>query len=161
MGDDLYTNPSIGGFVLRMMGTVLCTEVWFYTMHRLLHSKLLYKQIHSVHHQYTGPSCLESAYVHPAEFLLNSFTVFFIGPLVTGMGLVQTFQWLWMVTFLQVHDHSGYFFPFLPPVLMHDYHHQRFRCCFGVLGLVDGICKTDGNFGDFVEQHKYGKNEQE
>ena len=81
--------PSIGRFLLTMVANVLCTEIWFYSMHRTLHSNtLLYRWIHKLHHSYKTPSCLESAYVHPIEFMLNSFTVLLIGPLVTGAPLI-------------------------------------------------------------------------
>ena len=65
---------------------------------------------------------------------------------------------MWTVTFLQVHDHSGYWFPFLPRVLMHDYHHQSMDCCYGVLGLLDGIFHTDGAFPEFVKAHEEQSN---
>jgi sterol desaturase/sphingolipid hydroxylase (fatty acid hydroxylase superfamily) len=151
--------PTIGRFVLTMVANVLCTEIWFYAIHRQLHSnKLLYRWIHKLHHSYKAPSCLESAYVHPIEFMLNSFTVLLIGPLVTGAPLMTWWMWMWTATFLQVHDHSGYWFPFLPRVLMHDYHHQRIDCCYGILGLLDGMFHTDGGFLEFVNAHEEESN---
>jgi sterol desaturase/sphingolipid hydroxylase (fatty acid hydroxylase superfamily) len=147
--------PSMGRFAVTLLVHVLCTEVWFYGMHRLLHSnRFLYSNVHALHHSYKAPSCLESAYVHPVEFSLNSFTVFFIGILVTGAPLILCGMWLWTVTFLQVHDHSGYWLPFLPSALMHDYHHQAGTCCYGVLGMIDGILKTEGNFQAFVQEKR-------
>ena len=152
----VYDIPSIGQFALTIVGHVLCTEIWFYWIHRSLHfNKWLHRKVHSIHHKYKAPSCLESVYVHPVEFLLNSFPVLLVGALVTGAHLVTLWMWLWMATFLQVHDHSGYWLPFLPRVLMHDYHHQNVDFCFGILGLMDAIFGTEGGFQEFVRKHEH------
>ena len=37
---------------------------------------------------------------------------------------------------------------------MHDYHHQKIDCCYGVLGLLDGMFRTDGGFPEFVNEHE-------
>lgn len=151
--------PTIGHFVLTVVIHVGCNEIWFYTMHRALHSPTMYGAVHKLHHTYKAPCCLESAYVHPIEFLMIAFTVFLIGPLVAGAPLITWLIWMGTVTFLQVHDHSGYWFPFFPKALMHDYHHQRTDCCFGLLGLLDGIFGTVGGFSEFVKaQEKKCKN---
>jgi hypothetical protein len=75
--------PSVGRFAALFVMQVLCTEVWFYGVHRLLHSnKWLYENVHSKHHSYHSPSCLESVYVHPLEFMMNSFMCVIVAPMV-------------------------------------------------------------------------------
>ena len=153
--DDIMSVPSLATFVVSMLVHIVCVEVWFYASHRFLHgTPWIYKHVHSLHHSYKAPSCLESVYVHPVEFVVQSFAVFLVGPLVTGAPLIVLWVWMGLVTFLQVHDHTGYWFPFLPRVLMHDYHHQAFNCCYGVLGSKDAIFQTDKGFATFVEKHE-------
>ena len=145
--------PSLGRYAGTIVVHVLCVEVWFYVVHRMFHAnRWLYSKIHSLHHSYKAPSCLESVYVHPIEFALQSFAVLWIGPLLTCPPIILLWMWIGMVTFLQVHDHSGYWLPFLPRVLMHDYHHQQVNCCYGVTGLLDGILRTDGKFSSYIDQ---------
>ncbi|KAK2428503.1 sterol 4-alpha-methyl-oxidase 2-2 [Trifolium repens] len=103
----------------------------FYWGHRILHTKWLYKHVHSVHHEYATPFGLTSEYAHPAEILFLGFATIF-GPAITGPHLITL--WLWMV--LRVLEtgeaHSGYHFPWSPSNFFplyggtdfHDYHHR-------------------------------------
>ncbi|GFP91194.1 methylsterol monooxygenase 2-2 [Phtheirospermum japonicum] len=115
----------------------------FYWGHRILHTKWLYKHVHSVHHEYATPFGLTSEYAHPAEILFLGFATI-VGPAITGPHLITL--WLWMVLRVleTVEAHCGYHFPwslsnFLPlyggSVLLHlfsllfsadfhDYHHR-------------------------------------
>lgn len=45
-------------------------EVHFYLVHRLIHTPLLYKHVHSVHHNSVNPSPWSSLSMHPVEHLL-------------------------------------------------------------------------------------------
>ncbi|KAG6432897.1 hypothetical protein SASPL_104487 [Salvia splendens] len=61
----------------------------FYWGHRILHTKWLYKHVHSVHHEYATPFGLTSEYAHPAEILFLGFAT------ILGPHLITL--WLWMV----------------------------------------------------------------
>nr|VDD17146.1 unnamed protein product [Brassica rapa] len=113
----------------------------FYWGHRILHTKWLYKTVHSVHHEYATPFGLTSEYAHPAEILFLGFATI-VGPALTGPHLITL--WLWMVLRVleTVEAHCGYHFPwslsnFLPLyggsleskiysrfADFHDYHHR-------------------------------------
>eukprot|EP00249_Psilotum_nudum_P011905 c23455_g1_i4 orf=371-1264(-) len=103
----------------------------FYWGHRILHTKWLYKHVHSVHHEYATPFGLTSEYAHPAEILFLGCATFF-GPAITGPHLVTL--WLWMILRVleTVEAHCGYDFPwslskFIPlygGADFHDYHHR-------------------------------------
>ncbi|XP_057772404.1 methylsterol monooxygenase 2-2-like [Salvia miltiorrhiza] len=103
----------------------------FYWGHRILHTKWLYKHVHSVHHEYATPFGLTSEYAHPAEILFLGFATI-LGPAITGPHLVTL--WLWMVLRVleTVEAHCGYHFPwslsnYLPlygGADFHDYHHR-------------------------------------
>lgn len=61
----------------------------------------MYQNVHYLHHTYTSPSCFESVYVHPIEFILNSYTLLFIGPLITGTTSLFVFYiWIGLCSFL-------------------------------------------------------------
>ncbi|WJX93677.1 Methylsterol monooxygenase 2-2 [Trifolium repens] len=103
----------------------------FYWGHRILHTKWLYKHVHSVHHEYATPFGLTSEYAHPAEILFLGFATI-LGPAVTGPHLITL--WLWMVLRVleTVEAHCGYHFPWSPSNFLplyggadfHDYHHR-------------------------------------
>nr|VDD08282.1 unnamed protein product [Brassica rapa] len=114
----------------------------FYWGHRILHSKWLYKNVHSVHHEYATPFGLTSEYAHPAEILFLGFATI-VGPALTGPHLITL--WLWMVLRVleTVEAHCGYHFPwslsnflplyggslenlkaFIDCADFHDYHHR-------------------------------------
>ncbi|CAN6981399.1 unnamed protein product [Brassica rapa subsp. trilocularis] len=103
----------------------------FYWGHRILHSKWLYKNVHSVHHEYATPFGLTSEYAHPDKILFLGFATI-VGPALTGPHLITL--WLWMVLRVleTVEAHCGYHFPwslsdFLPlygGADFHDYHHR-------------------------------------
>lgn len=40
-------------------------DVGFYILHRLLHTKYLYKRIHKIHHEWKSPIAVISIYSHP------------------------------------------------------------------------------------------------
>ncbi|PPD94744.1 hypothetical protein GOBAR_DD08280 [Gossypium barbadense] len=82
----------------------------FYWGHRVLHTKWLYKHVHSVHHEYATPFGLTSEYAHPAEILFLGFATI-VGPAITGPHLITL--WLWMVLRVleTVEAHCGYHFP--------------------------------------------------
>jgi sterol desaturase/sphingolipid hydroxylase (fatty acid hydroxylase superfamily) len=75
-------------------------EFHFYCIHRLIHTPLLYKWVHSVHHNSVNPSPWSSLSMHPVEhllywsdslihFILPSHPVLFLYNLqITGTGAV-------------------------------------------------------------------------
>ncbi|MEO6028028.1 MAG: sterol desaturase family protein [Candidatus Binatia bacterium] len=52
------------------LGYLLCFEVYFYALHRLLHVRGVYRWIHVVHHRSMSPSALSGLAFHPVEALL-------------------------------------------------------------------------------------------
>ncbi|KAL2523730.1 Methylsterol monooxygenase 2-2 [Abeliophyllum distichum] len=103
----------------------------FYWGHRILHTKWLYKHVHSVHHEYATPFGLTSEYAHPAEILFLGFATI-VGPAITGSHLITLCLWMVLRVLETVEAHCGYHFPlslsnFLPlygGADFHDYHHR-------------------------------------
>ncbi|KFK43051.1 hypothetical protein AALP_AA1G071800 [Arabis alpina] len=123
--------PSWKEVAAQLLFYFIIEDFVFYWGHRILHSKWLYKNVHSVHHEYATPFGLTSEYAHPAEILFLGFATI-VGPALTGPHLITL--WLWMVLRVleTVEAHCGYHFPwslsnFLPlygGADFHDYHHR-------------------------------------
>jgi Delta7-sterol 5-desaturase len=64
------TPPSLGRIVLEVVLVVLSFEAYFYVVHRLLHTRTLFRSIHSVHHRSKTPTVLSALSLHPVEALL-------------------------------------------------------------------------------------------
>ncbi|CAM6100012.1 unnamed protein product [Calypogeia fissa] len=123
--------PSWKVVSLQIFSYFILEDFIFYWGHRVLHTKWLYKHIHSVHHEYATPFGLTSEYAHPAEILFLGFATIF-GPAITGPHLLTLWLWVSVRVLETVEAHCGYDFPwslsrFLPiygGADFHDYHHR-------------------------------------
>lgn len=120
---------------------VLAVEVLFYYSHRILHIPYLYKRIHKIHHRWTSPMSISTTYCHPIEhFVANLMTIILAGYIA---GLSHSALRVWHIFSLlnaMIVAHGGYRWPFYNN--MHDLHHVRFECNYGVLGVLDDIHGT-------------------
>ncbi len=65
---DFAENPWTLAFVALVVPII--HEFHFFCIHRLIHTPLLYKWVHSVHHNSVNPSPWSSLSMHPVEHLL-------------------------------------------------------------------------------------------
>ncbi|CAN1329182.1 Methylsterol monooxygenase 2-2, partial [Linum perenne] len=123
--------PSWRVVLPQIMFFFILEDFVFYWGHRILHTKWLYKHVHSVHHEFATPFGLTSEYAHPAEILFLGFATI-IGPAITGPHLSTLWLWVTLRVLETVEVHSGFHFPwslsnFLPlygGADFHDYHHR-------------------------------------
>ncbi|CAM0871049.1 unnamed protein product [Alopecurus aequalis] len=123
--------PSAGEVVAQMTVFLLVEDYLGYWIHRLLHTKWGYDNIHRVHHEFSAPVGYAAPYAHWAEVLILGVPSF-TGPAIVPCHI--TTLWLWFVVrhIEAVEIHSGFNFPFNPTRLIpfyggaehHDYHHR-------------------------------------
>lgn len=116
----------------------LMEDTWHYWGHRALHSKLMYKRIHKMHHKYAAPFGITAEYAHPIEVAFTGTgtvgSPLLLAYLGADMHLLTVSLWISLRLIQAIDSHSGYDFPFslchLFPMWAgadhHDDHHHYF-----------------------------------
>lgn len=143
---------------------VFWDDFLYYWMHRAMHSKLLYKRVHAVHHRMHAPWAISAHYMHPVEFVLTG-TLALSGPLIFGAHIYEVWLYIGFRQFIAADGHAGWDFPWNPMRLFpfyngpgyHDYHHAKFRGNYsGFLEYLDGVF---GTYARGYEDYRWGEAE--
>jgi sterol desaturase/sphingolipid hydroxylase (fatty acid hydroxylase superfamily) len=119
-------------------------EIHFFCIHRLIHSPLLYKYVHSVHHNSINPSPWSSLSMHPVEHLLYFGEMFWhlilpTNPVVAVNGHIG-FDRLELTETTALDSHA----------YVHYLHHKYFEVNYG----GDGLIPLDKWFGSWHDGTK-------
>lgn len=147
--------PTYGVMLKTLAVFILSNEFLFYWVHRVLHSKLLYKHIHKKHHEFSASVGYAAEYAHPLEgAVANQFCTLwglFVYPLVFRSRCHPMAFFVSLGQRLQeaYHGHSGYcfsissnekqswlssiFFGMNRQTAHHDFHHTHNQGNFGSL----------------------------
>ena len=141
-------------FFFSILFTILFHDAYFYWMHRLMHTKLLFKTFHQVHHLSTNPSPFAAFSFHPLEAILEA-GILPILVVILPLHPLAILTFIFFMTFLNVLGHLGYeLYPstFVASSLTnwnntsfhHNMHHQKFNCNYGLyFNWWDKIFKTN------------------
>lgn len=154
----------VWGVIAAVVGLVLLNDLWFYTVHRALHTRWLFKHVHWVHHRSVDVTPLTSYSFHVVEALLITSWLIPAALLVPiHMPALIATQLIGLINNLMAH--LGFeLFPrwwVRSPVLrwsntatFHSLHHQYSRGNYGLFTrLWDRLFGTelDGYEAAFVE----------
>jgi sterol desaturase/sphingolipid hydroxylase (fatty acid hydroxylase superfamily) len=145
--------PGVGRVAWEVVLYVVLFDGYFYGLHRLLHTRLLYRRIHAVHHRSRAPTVVTALAFHPLEALL----VFGFMPVAMWLVPIHLVSVAAVSVFLSgsiALAHCGYeiFPPWWErvPVLgwyvtprVHDAHHVHRSCNFSAtLAIFDRVFGT-------------------
>ena len=152
--------PGPGQVLLQLAGIILVLELAFYSVHRALHHKQLFRRIHRVHHEFRKPTGIATHYVHYLEHLFGNLLPVFLGPVLLGAHPFVIMLWVVIAVFNAIHTHGGYAIPGLVYAHDHDFHHYRLRGNYGSLGLLDALLRTNREFqAEIRASQRVGQNE--
>ncbi|MGR9202131.1 sterol desaturase family protein [Rhizobium leguminosarum] len=139
---------------LLTLAVPLIHEFHFFCVHRLIHTPLLYKWVHSVHHNSVNPSPWSSLSMHPVEHLLY-FAATFYHLIIPSHPLIAMYQ-LNYAGFGAVPGHVGFDKMELSEntavdshAYIHYLHHKYFEVNYG-----DGLIPIDKWLGTFHDGSK-------
>ena len=136
---------------------LVVNETTFYYAHRALHQGRLYRLIHKKHHEFTAPYALAALHAHPVELLVADLIPFSLGFILFNPHIFFMFLWVTAASLGTQTHHSGYRLPWIASFDeqpdFHDFHHQRFDCCYGAVGWFDKLHGTD----KLYNEHKAAK----
>jgi len=118
--------------LLHLVAFALIQDTIFYWSHRVLHTRWLFKHIHSKHHRFRFIRPVVAEYAHPIENTLN-FLAFFAGPVLLGTPWLTLQIWVVVRMIETLEAHSGYTFTAISD--RHSFHH---------------LYATKGVYGSFV-----------
>lgn len=122
---------SFGYFVLSVAVIAVVHDTYYYFAHRAMHSRLLFRHVHRIHHEFTNPTPFASYAFHPFEAVIELAV---IGALLLVMPIHLWAVGVYYVIFtaLNVVSHLG--FELYPAWVSrwfitsahHNLHHTRF-----------------------------------
>ena len=124
-------------------------DLHFYMVHRLIHSRLLYRTVHRVHHNNVNPGPWSGLAMHPLEHMLY-FSVVLLHWVVPSHPLHAIFDLL-HAALTPAPGHAGFDRIVLGDgtavevhCFEHYLHHKYFECNY-----ADGVIPIDKRFGTF------------
>jgi Delta7-sterol 5-desaturase len=141
----LYLNVHAYGWTYLWLSTaalIFLHDAWFYWTHRAMHTKLLFRHVHRVHHMSHNPTPWAAFAFHPLEAVVEG-AIFPLLVIVMPLHPLAAAIWLMYMTLMNVFGHLGY--EVLPPGFVrhklfrwhntsvhHNMHHSRFHCNYGL-----------------------------
>jgi len=144
----LYSDPlqlGWGYLIASFFATIIIHDAYFYWMHRFLHTKLMFKAAHLIHHKSTNPTPFAALAFHPIEAIFEAAIIYILAFSLPLHGFVLIAFLLFMFVY-NVYGHLGWeIYPkwfraswmgrWLNTSTAHNAHHQYFRGNYGLYFL--------------------------
>ena len=110
--------------------------IWFYFIHRLMHTRLLWNTVHKIHHQIIDTNPYTALYCHFIEHLVLNLMSVFIGPIIFPSTQIALKIWFHMTTLSTINAHNS-----ISRIKKqtHDIHHMFYKYNFGTGVVLDKL----------------------
>ncbi|XP_047044154.1 very-long-chain aldehyde decarbonylase GL1-10-like [Lolium rigidum] len=123
--------PSAGQTAAQLVVYLLVQDYVYYWIHRVQHTRWVYRKAHRVHHEFSAPFGFVAQYAHWADVLLLGVPAM-AGPAIAPCHMTTLWLWFAMLQLIAIDVHSGFDFPLNPTKLIpfyggaqyHDHHHR-------------------------------------
>lgn len=149
--------PSLEIILLQVVWAYICTDFWFYWMHRLLHTSLFYIPVHKQHHEFHITIGWAAEYAHPLELLLGNIFPVVFAPVVFRYHYFVFAVWVGIAMMGTTFGHSGFKVPVAMSSGFHDFHHTHNTGNYGSMPYWDRICGSDRDYRRFLEKGRSEK----
>lgn len=130
----LIENP-----IVYFFSWIIATDLMFYTMHYIFHYPWLYKNFHSVHHQFRYTYGMGAIYGHPLDFIItNLFPTFYFIYLIPPDDYIINILIIFSTSYTVLISHSCFNFV----NKSHLIHHLKYKRYYGLV-LSDKIFNTN------------------
>jgi methylsterol monooxygenase len=144
---------SIGISLLKIFLIGNMSNFIFYWVHRLLHTKYLYRYIHSIHHQYIIPIAPAALYAHPIEHIMCNNFAFIIPFIFIGLRYDFLLYSIILGSMYTTLAHTNYDISLSRFNIIYDkneemshyIHHKKFNYNYGFGSILDKIFGTHKN----------------
>ena len=141
--DPLAPAPGVLSLLGQLFALGLCTEIGFYSTHRLLHTRPLYRRIHAIHHRYRSPHARAAPYMHILEFTVANAGPMAAGALIIGAHPLVLSLMVALAAINIAVTHAGVHLPGLAWATHHHLHHVLMRGNYGTLFVMDTALGTN------------------
>ena len=104
-------------------------DVLFYLLHKILHTRWIYANIHYIHHRYKYTYGIGAFYSHPLEFIGGNLLPVLAPMMMLDMPLRLCDLLVGLATFYTVVIAHGGFLP----ISKHLYHHLKYKYNYGII----------------------------
>lgn len=139
--------------LLNLVGMGLVAELAFFSTHRWLHTRWLYRHVHRVHHRFRAPTAWSAQYAHPFEYAVGNVLPLGLPMVLLAPDLLTIVLFAVLALLNTQLVHSGYALPAMPWAVPHDLHHYKVSVNYGSLGLMDRL------FGSRMRRLPQGQDE--
>lgn len=114
------------------------TDFFFYSIHRLMHTKYFYK-FHKIHHEIKAPIGITAFYMHPIDYIFGNLLPIYLPTLIVQADFITIHVWIILsIGNSVIVSHGG----FINKSEFHDDHHKYFKYNYGTEIFMDKLFKT-------------------
>ncbi|KAK2813908.1 hypothetical protein FQN50_000309 [Emmonsiellopsis sp. PD_5] len=141
--------PSGSRLLMDLMSGVFFFEIFFYYLHALMHTKWLYRHVHSIHHRSEEVS-IAAFHSHPVEYLTMNFGMITGPPVLISSHVLSLLLNGAVAGVVALYVHSG---DDLPGLMSHEGHHLKPNRNLGAVGILDWVHGTQYHSSPVQKKH--------